>query len=196
MKPPRQAHSVGARWQVARLKAQLEELYVRSDPRDFADPEIAGDMARYLCVRVSGFLEQATAIILREHCAKNSWGTVHQFAVSFLDRTPNLSQSALLKLISRFNIQAAQKLEEFLSIEERGSSLNSLIGLRNDIAHGRQQGMSREQAWEYFGVVELIVEWLLTNFDPIIAQGKAGSKKAGGKKVRASKASTKLGRLG
>jgi hypothetical protein len=159
------------------LKTQLEELYVRSDPRDFAEPEISADMARYLCIRVSGFLEQATAIILREHCAKNSWGKVHQFATSWLDRIPNLSQPGLLKLIYRFSSQTGKDLEEFLSAEERGSSLNSLIGLRNDIAHGRNQGMSREQAWQYFSVVEAIVEWLLVNFDPVAVPKSAKKKR-------------------
>jgi hypothetical protein len=89
--------------------------------------------------------------------------------MSWLDRAPNLSSEALVKLVWRFSPQVAQELSEFLAIEERGSSLNALIGLRNNIAHGRQQGMSREQAWDYFSLVELIVEWLLEKFDPLTA---------------------------
>lgn len=167
MKPAKAKHSAETRWQVKLLKSQLEELYLRADPRQIEDPEIAGDMARYLCVRVSGYLEQATATILRGHCAKNSWGTVHQFAVSWLDRTPNLNSDALVKLVRRFGSDSADQLQDFLSIEERASSLNALIGLRNDVAHGKQQGMSREQAWSYFELTEAIVEWLLDKFDPV-----------------------------
>jgi len=168
-------HSLEARSQVKRLKDALDDLYIRADPRQVTDPEIAGDLARYLCVRVSGYLEQATAIILRGHCSKYSYGNVQQFAMSWLDRAPNLSIDALVKLVRRFNNQIANELEEYLTEEERGSSLNSLIGLRNDIAHGRQQGMSREQAWQYFGVVESVVEWLLERFDPIAAVVAKGS---------------------
>jgi hypothetical protein len=171
VKPSKARHSAEARSQVKRLKSELDELYIRADPRDFADPEVAGDLARYLCVRVSGFLEQATVVILRSHCEKNSWGTVYQFAASWLDRAPNLSSVALIKLVKRFGNQAATELEQFLAEEERGSSLNSLIGLRNDIAHGKQQGMSREQAWDYFKVVEDVIEWLLDKFDPIAVLG-------------------------
>ena len=101
-----------------------------------ADPEIAGDLARYLCVRVSGYLEQATAVILRDHCTKNAWGTVQRFAISWLDRTPNRTSDALVKLVRSFSEEGADELLEFLAIEERGPSLNSLIGVRNDIAHG------------------------------------------------------------
>jgi RiboL-PSP-HEPN len=163
----RPRHSLEARSQVKRLKAELDDLYIRSDPRQIADPEIGGDLARYLCVRVSGYLEQATAVILRSHCTKQSWGNVQQFAVSWLDRTPNLNSDALVKMVRRFNNQIAEELEGFLAVEERGSGLNSLIGLRNDIAHGRQQGMSREQAWEYFTLAESVIDWLLEKFDPL-----------------------------
>jgi hypothetical protein len=171
VRPAKAKHSIEARSQIKRLRSQLEDLYIRADPRSMSDQEIAGDLASYLCIRVSGYLEQATTVILRAHCTKNSWGTVHQFAMSWLDRAPNLSSEALVKLVWRFNPQAAQELTEFLAIEERSSSLNALIGLRNNIAHGRQQGMSREQAWDYFALVELIVEWLLDYFDPIVPAG-------------------------
>jgi hypothetical protein len=87
--------------------------------------------------------------------------------MSWLDRTPNLSSDALLYLVGRFNRSAADDLGEFLAIEERGSSLNALIGIRNDVAHGRNQGLSRMQAWQYLEVVELVIEWFLDKFDPI-----------------------------
>lgn len=92
---------------------------------------------------------------------------VQQFSVSWLERTPNLSSETLLKLVGRFNKNTENELSEFLKINERGSSLNSLIGIRNDIAHGRNQGLSRMQAWQYFEVTELIIEWLLCKFDSI-----------------------------
>ena len=163
----RARHSNEARSQINRLKDQLDELYIRADPRSISDPEIAGDLARYLCVRVSGYLEQATAIVLRSYCEKNSWGDVQRFAMSWLDRAPNLSSEALLSLVGKFNKSASGELREFLAVEERGSSLNALIGIRNDIAHGRNQGLSRTQAWQYFEVAELVIEWLLYKFDPI-----------------------------
>jgi len=166
-------HSHEARFQISRLKSELDELYIRADPRSIGDPEVAGDLARYLCIRVSGYLEQATAIILRSYCTKNSWGDVQQFAMSWLDRTPNLSSDSLLRLVERFNKAAAGELTELLKIEERGSSINALIGIRNDIAHGRNQGLSRMQAWRYFEVVELVIEWLIGRFDPIVGEDPA-----------------------
>lgn len=167
----RASHSLAARVQVERLKKSVEDLYIRADPRNIDDPEIASDLGRYLCVRVSGFLEQATQVILRDYCSRNSWGEIQTFAHSWLDRMPNLSSDALVKLIKRFNESWATELEEMLSKEERKASLNALIGIRNDVAHGKQQGMSRQQAWEYFELAETLVDWLLERFGDVSANG-------------------------
>jgi hypothetical protein len=161
----RAAHSISAQREVERLRRDLEGLYLRADPRIVDDPELASDLGQYLCLRVAGFLEQATAVILRDFCSKNSWGPVQEFAHSWLDRMPNLSADALTKLIKRFNSSWAAEFEEFLKFEERKSSLNALVGIRNGVAHGRQQGLSRERAWEYFDVAERVVEWLLDKFE-------------------------------
>jgi hypothetical protein len=92
---------------------------------------------------------------------KNSWGELQSFAGSYLNRMPNLSADALVRLIERFSSRWAEELRAFLAVQERASSLNSLVGIRNGVAHGRQQGLSRERAWTYFEVAEAVIEWLL-----------------------------------
>jgi hypothetical protein len=159
------SHSTSARWEIKRLRENLEDLYVRADPRSIPDPEIASDLGRYLCIRVSGYLEQATSVIMRDYCHKNSGGNVQQFAISWLERMPNMSSDALLKLVGRFNETWEKELENFLSQEERKGSLNALIKIRNNVAHGIPQGLSRENAWSYYRVAEEIIEWLLDHFD-------------------------------
>ncbi|MFI9384203.1 HEPN domain-containing protein [Kutzneria sp. NPDC052558] len=167
------AHSTSARWKIGKLRDDLDGLYVRADPRSITDPEVASDLGRYLCVRVSGYLEQASGVILRDYCEKNSWGLVQSFAHSWLDKMPNLSADALIKFVKRFSSQHAGELEVFLSTEERGTTLNALVGIRNDVAHGKQQGISREQAWRYLEVVEQIVNWLLDQFDSMNNESSA-----------------------
>jgi hypothetical protein len=51
--------------------------------------------------------------------------------------------------------------------DERRSRINALLGIRNDIAHGKNQGVSRTQAWQYFELVNNVLEWILTRLDPI-----------------------------
>jgi hypothetical protein len=80
---------------------------------------------------------------------------------------PNLSADVLTKLIQRFSVSWADEFELFLSVEERRSSLNALVGIRNGVAHGRQQGLSRERAWDYFYVVESVIDWLLERFGDV-----------------------------
>jgi RiboL-PSP-HEPN len=153
-------HSTGAKRRIGLLRKQLDELYVRADPRTVDDPELASDLARYLCVRVAGFFEQATAILLRDHCEKGSWGTAQSFALSWLEKMPNLRPEAFTGLLGRFDTALAAAAKSLLEEEERSSTLNALIGIRNDIAHGKNQGLSREQAWSYYEVVTTIIDWL------------------------------------
>lgn len=154
------AHSQHTSRRIGLLRKQLDELYIRADPRSIDDPELASDLARYLCVRVAGFFEQATGLILRDHCEKGSWGATQTFALSWLERIPNLRPDAFATLIGKFDSALAQEAKELLSAEERGGTLNALIGIRNDIAHGKNQGISREQAWSYYEVVTFMVDWL------------------------------------
>ena len=142
------------------LRRQLDELYVRADPRSIEDPELASDLARYLCVRVAGFLEQAVAVLLRDYCEKGSWGSTQRFAVSCLERMPNLRADALIGLLGKFNRSWASECGDFLAEGERGNTLNALIGIRNDVAHGRHQGLSREQVWSYYEVINSVIVWL------------------------------------
>lgn len=154
------AHSEQASRRIGLLRKQLDELYVRADPRSIDDPELASDLARYLCVRVAGFFEQATGLILRDHCEKGSWGATQSFALSWLERMPNLRPDAFATLIGKFDSALAHEAKELLGTEERWGTLNALIGIRNDIAHGKNQGISREQAWSYYEVVTFMVDWL------------------------------------
>src|SRR5690606_12937119 len=112
----------------------------------------------------AGYLERATGLILKDYCVKNSWAGAQQFANSWLDRMPNLSADVLTRLVGRFDQRWSEELAEFLELEERRGSLNALVGIRNGVAHGQQQGLSRERAWTYFVTVEAIVDWLLERF--------------------------------
>lgn len=159
MSGKRPAHSTSAAQELAKLKAQIEALYVRADPRSVDDPELASDLARYLCLRVAGYLEQAMSVCIRDRCLKGSWGIAQSFAMSWTDRMPNMSADAYVKVVGRFGPALASGANDVLAEDERRATLNSLIGIRNDIAHGKNQGISREQAWEYFKVVEVLADW-------------------------------------
>ena len=94
-------------------------------------------------------------------------GIALSFAQSWLERSTNPRAQEVIRLIGRFSTVWAEELKLFLSEDERYSRINALLGIRNDIAHGRNQGVSRGQAWDYYQLVCDILEWVLDRLDPV-----------------------------
>jgi hypothetical protein len=162
----RPAYRPTGRSEIKRLKDDLEDLFLRCEELDEA-LEVVGDLNRYLCVRVSGFFEQAIMSCGRAVCEKMSGGPAKAFALSWLDRSSNPRAEELIRMIARFSPAWAEELRIFLSSDERAARINTLLGIRNDIAHGKNQGVSRSQAWDYYELTSEIVDWLLDKCDPL-----------------------------
>lgn len=163
---PRPRYNPSGRTEVGRLINQLDALFVRVDDVDAAS-ELSGDLNRYLCVRVSGFLEQALMSAGRACCSRMAGGPALAFAESWLERAPNPRADEVVRLVRRFDRRWATDLEELLAADERAGRINALLGIRNDIAHGKNQGVSRAQAWDYYELCREIVEWVLDRMDPL-----------------------------
>jgi hypothetical protein len=155
-----------ARREIDRLRRDLEDLFLRSGEIDEAD-ELSADLSRYLCVRVSGFLEQALAYCGRSLCERGSWGNAQKFSLSWLRQTPNPRADQIVKFVQRFDDAWAEDLVDLLGDNERGQTINALLGIRNEVAHGKSQGISHNRVLEYFEVVEEIVAFLLERFEPL-----------------------------
>jgi len=91
-------------------------------------------------------------------CEKRSSGEALRFGLSWIERAPNPRADEIIKLVSRFDSKWAQELEILLSEDERRTRVNSLLGIRNDIAHGKNQGVSKRQALEYYDIVVEIID--------------------------------------
>lgn len=150
----------------------MEALFERALRVD-AGTEVAGDVNRYLCVRVCGFTEQFLIATGRAACERTSGGVGRSFALSWLDRSFNPSAANIETFLRRFSPGWADDLRVFLSDEERSSRLNALVGIRNDIAHGKNQGVSPTQVWDYFALVLEVSEWIADRLDPIPGQHPA-----------------------
>jgi hypothetical protein len=88
------------------------------------------------------------------------------FSLSWLDKPGNPRAKNLLRLTGRFSSRWRGELDDLLKADERGVRVNSLVGIRNDIAHGKNQGVSRAQAFEYYELVDEVIDFFLERFDP------------------------------
>jgi hypothetical protein len=153
--------------EVKRLRQQLDETFLRADQETSPGTDLEGDINRYLCIRISGFLEQAVGSCCRALVEVQARENAVTYALSHLDKAPNPRAERLVQLVRRFSSEWADELDNFLSAEERRSRVNALMGIRNDVAHGKNQGVSRRQAYEYYSLVDEVVDWFLQRFDPL-----------------------------
>lgn len=155
-----------ARVEIIRLRKSLDEVFERADDKHL-ELEMRADLAKFACMRLTGFLEQAL-VSLGRHCAvEMSGGQAQSFLMSHLERTFNPNPDAVLKFIGRFDSNWRSEVEELLKEEERGQTLSSLVGIRNQIAHGISQGVSIERLRDYRKAVDYTVDFLLDRFAPL-----------------------------
>ncbi|MBZ0145793.1 MAG: hypothetical protein K8F56_19700 [Rhodocyclaceae bacterium] len=127
------------------------------------DPEHQADYAKYLCILVSGFVETAFEELAIEHCRRRASPTVLSFAARKLARPQNLKAEPLLRLLGSFEASWRVELEGFLA-GERKDALDSLVDLRNKIAHGDTVTVSLIAVKRYYKAVREVVEFIENRF--------------------------------
>ena len=125
----------------AQVRRSLKNAFDRAKRLQTVDAEIQSDLARYLCVLVSGFVETAVAELAVEHCRSRSASSVLNYASTQLDRLQNLKSQKLVQVIGSFERNWSIELTKFMD-GARKDALDSVIDLRNKIAHGESVSLS------------------------------------------------------
>jgi len=155
---------MNGRAEVARLQKRLDATFSRS-PSSSADFEVQSDFAKYLCVLVSGFFENAIVALVLDYVERRSAPEVAVFVGRQLDRWTNPNSEKINTLFGSFNIDWRLALEGYL-VDERKDSINSLVALRHKIAHGESVGTSLSQIKAHYKVITEVVDYMANLVDP------------------------------
>lgn len=142
--------------QVAKLKQRLDATFKRIDLIDDSS-EVKSDFAKYLCILVSGFLEYSARELVQEHTRRQSSPTVQSFVESNTRRFTNANSEKLRQLLGRFDSDWGTELGNFLT-DERKEAVDSVVTLRNQIAHGQQVGITFVRISEYYEIIKTVVQ--------------------------------------
>lgn len=155
-------------WAVTSLRAKLDNLDDLLRNGSIADPETSGWLSRMLVIRSSGFVEQTAREVCWAHVFERTGGVSRSFALSFLERSRNPSPENLLDLVGRFDLKLQDELNEILDEDDQRirRELSFLVDRRNRIAHGLNEGVSREKALLLKDVAIEISDWLVLRFNP------------------------------
>lgn len=146
------------------LKRRLDSTFARMGSLPDADFESKSDFARYLCVLVSGFVETALAELAIEYCRKRSVPQVTNYATSQLGRIQNVKAERLLQLMGSFEPSWRVEMENFIE-GPRKDALDSVVDLRNKIAHGESVGVTYARITDYYQRILQIVEFVAEKLD-------------------------------
>ncbi len=143
------------RAEVARLRQLVDQVFSRASK--ISDAETLSDHAKYLCVIVSGFLEQAVIELLLEHTRRNSNVRVQRYVEPVARRLMNLNATKLVTLIGAMDAAWRVELEGYV-IDERKAAIDSVVGLRNTIAHGRHTAVTVARVRGYYEEIVRVVD--------------------------------------
>lgn len=143
---------------VSRLQLRLDATLKRA-PHSTTDIEVQADFAKYFCILVSGFLENAIIALVLDVSQRRSAPEVALFVERRLDYWTNPTCEKIFQLLGNFKQDWRIAAEKYL-VDERKATVNSLVALRNKIAHGESVGTSLAQVKDYYKTVLDVVSFV------------------------------------
>lgn len=131
-----------------RLEARILKARARASSPDLTDEDRAwlGEMA---VIWASGYLEAAFRDTLRQYVETRSDSRVQRALNLRLERFRNPRLGVILSLVGEFDTTWEDELRSFAD-GAVGESVNSIVALRNRVAHGRSDRVSIGMVGRYF----------------------------------------------
>ncbi len=124
-----------------------------------ADPETLSHWAKYLCVLTSGYLEKAIQHYFSEFSRIKAHPCISNYVTHNLVYFINPNIEKMLNLFDSFSKDWKDKLETFVK-GERKDAIDSIVANKNNIAHGRQIGLTFSRMKTYFQKAVEVVDFL------------------------------------
>src|SRR5437667_2219429 len=119
-------------------------------------PELQSHWARYLCILVSGYLETSIQTLYSEYAKENAIPPVASYVRAQLKGFFNPKMEKVLSVTRTFSSEWADALEE-ATTDQVKSSIDSVVAVRHQIAHGQNVGISYSIIRQYYNdAVELV----------------------------------------
>ena len=98
--------------------------------------------AKYICVLISGFIEQAIKEIFLEHASSKASPRVYEYIVGTWPKSTNMKCGAIGKVLGHFDKKWETSFKEWVNESERKKEINEIVSWRNAIAHGKEKSTS------------------------------------------------------
>jgi len=146
-----------------RLANRIDHLFKKADSID--DDELRSDLARYICVLASGYLEASCRDIFGNFAKKQSSPAVYRFVAQHLAQYYNLKTEKCIQLASSFDPDSRRKIEQHDEFERLKAAVDSIVANRNNIAHGRDTGISLATIRDYYKDAKRFIKLIMMIID-------------------------------
>lgn len=143
--------------EITRQTQRLDDLFQKA--KTLPDLELQSHWSRYLCVLVSGFLENSVRLTYTEYARTRAEPFVSDFVESRLRKFQNPNMEAILALTGGFSRGWRERLEKATSGQLR-ESVNSIVRNRHKIAHGESVVLTLHTLVQYYKDALKVVDLL------------------------------------
>jgi len=146
-----------ARREIERQRDRLNAAFQRAYAVDLDALETRSDLAKYLCIRVSGFLETSIGALVVEYCKGQAGPRVARYVAGDVTKFQNANRQKIIDLLGQFDTGWREDLEEYLC-DERGAAVGTIVANRHKIAHGQDSDLTLVQVKRHWEAVQEVVE--------------------------------------
>lgn len=152
-------------------RAQLDRLAEMAQSHEPGSEEFA-EWSRYLCIRTSGYFEQALVDMCERHAAANG---ADPNVVSFVSTSVRFNNSFDANKVGRmfggYNKEWQRVIKRhFRDHGEEAGTLQSLLANRNLIAHGEDSGVTVAAVREWLTHIDSCIGWLRAGLESGFAE--------------------------
>jgi hypothetical protein len=148
--------------EISRQIQRLQALITKIDLASAGDLELQAHWARYLCVLISGLLENAVGELYGEYVRRQASPSVAAFANASLAAVQTPKTQRFLEIAGRFNSDWREGLTAFVDTDGRRDALDSIIANRHLIAHGKDSGITITRVKDYLTKAIDVLEFIET----------------------------------
>jgi hypothetical protein len=121
------------------ITSKIDRVFQISE--NIEDDEVKANLSKYLCVLTSGFIEESIKIIIRDYVVNRTTNQINNHINSIAKKQTNFDVEKIGTYLNSFDPKWKNDLDKNLSNEEK-DAINSILANRNQIAHGKDVGVS------------------------------------------------------
>jgi hypothetical protein len=144
-------------------RQKIDALFNKvSSISDLADQ---GEWSRYLCILVSGYIEESLRILLETYSENHAAPYIQNFVCKEIERITNCKTNRVIDILCKFNPAWGNDFTNQIAAKssitnEIKDSIDSIVTTRHAIAHGKSIGLSYSRVLNYYKNVKKAVEVL------------------------------------